>query len=109
MARVVIRNGAEQYWQQVMDSKLQVMLGSMFGCISRIDILLDKALDQRTGQTMYNCTLLVRESGGQKHTLYNRQSDANLAIEGAIARARRAVTRLSRSRATAWGQVSSQQ
>jgi len=96
MARIVIRNGAEEQWQQVMNSKLQIMLGSMFGDISRIEILLDKALDQRTGKTMHNCTLLIRESSGQKHTLYNNQPDANLAIEGAIARARRSLTRLSR-------------
>ena len=108
MARVVIRNNAEEHWLQVIDSKLQVMLGSMLGYVSRIEVLLDKKLDQRTGRTTYCCTLVVRESSGQKHTLYNQQPDANLAIEGAIARARRAVTRLSRSRATAWGQVSSQ-
>jgi hypothetical protein len=103
MARVVIRNDAEPQWQEVMDSKLQIMLGSMFGDISRIEILLDKVADQRLGQSVYNCTLLVRESSGQKHTLHNQQPDANLAIEGAIARARRAVTRLSRARNTSWG------
>ena len=109
MARVVIRNGAEDCWQRVIESKLHVMLGSMLGHVSRVDIALDKASDERTGQATYSCTLMVRESGGQRHTLHSHQPDANLAIEGAIARARRTLTRLSRTRVSTWGQASSQE
>ena len=104
MAKILIRNAAEEHWQQVMDSKLQVMLGSMFGHISRIEITLYKSSDQRNGQSIYNCRLLIRESSGQKHELCNHQPDGNHAVEGAIARGRRALTRLSRPRASAWGQ-----
>jgi ribosome-associated translation inhibitor RaiA len=108
MARIVISNTAEDCWQQVIESKLQIMLGSMLGQVGRVDIALDKSFDKRLGQTIYSCTLMVRESGGQKHMLHNHQADANLAIEGALARARRTLTRLSRSRPASWGQTSSQ-
>jgi|GEM_PF-866864 len=109
MARVVIKNGAEDRWQRVIESKLHVMLGSMLAHVTRVDIALDKSSDQRTGQTTYSCTITVRESGDQRHTLHSHQPDANLAIEGAIARARRTLTRLSRSRASTWGQAPSQE
>jgi hypothetical protein len=51
MTRVVIRNGAEDQWQEVIESKLKVMLGSTLVQVTRIDIAMDKLLDQRTGQS----------------------------------------------------------
>jgi ribosomal protein S5 len=92
----------------VIEAKLQVMLGSLPAHISRLDIEFDSARNERSGQVTYSCKLVVAESNGQPHVIYNQQPDANLAIEGAIARARRAISRLSRARANSWGQASPQ-
>ena len=108
MARILIRNRAEPEWKAAIEAKLQVMLGSMLSDISRIEIDLEKSSGQRGGGVTYGCTLALTESNGERYLLDNYQPDANLAIEGAIARARRAITRLSRVRVSAWGQASAQ-
>ena len=108
MAKILIRNLPESDWRPVIQAKLQVMLGSMLAHISRIEVEFAQAPGQRGGQGAYVCQLHVTEGNGEIHVLYNRQPDANLAIEGAIARARRAITRLSRARVSAWGQASAQ-
>jgi hypothetical protein len=84
------------------------MLGSMLGDINRIDIEFGQIPGYRGGRETFVCKLEVTERNGERYLLYNYQPDANLAIEGAVARARRAITRLSRARVSSWGQVSAQ-
>ena len=107
MAKILIRNRAEPAWKPIIDAKLQVMLGSMLAHINRIDIEFDRSISQCGGVT-YTCTVVLTESRGQRFLLFNQQPDANLAIEGAMARSRRAITRLSRARVNSWGQASAQ-
>lgn len=108
MAKIVIRNRAEPEWMPVLEAKLQLMLGSMLTYISRVEIEFAQTPVQRGSGVTYSCKLEVTEGNGERHLLYNHQPDANLAIEGAIARARRAITRMSRARVNPWGQASSQ-
>lgn len=109
MAKILIRNRVEYDWKPVVEAKLRVMLGSMLGDINRIDIEFSQIPGYRGGGETFACKLALTERNGESYLLYNHQPDANLAIEGAIARARRAMTRLSRARVSAWGQVSAQQ
>lgn len=46
--------------------------------------------------SLYICKLEVTERNGESYVLNNCRPDASLAMEGAIARARRGITRLSR-------------
>jgi hypothetical protein len=108
MAKILIRNRAEPEWRTVIEAKLQVMLGSMLTHISRVEVDLEKSPAQRGSGVTYGCKLVLIESNGERHLLDNYQPDANLAIEGAIARARRSITRLSRARVSTWGQASAQ-
>lgn len=108
MAKILIRDESEGNWEPVIEAKLSVMLGSMLAHISRIDIEFSQIPGYRGGRSTYVCKLEVSERNGESYLLYSYQPDANLAIEGAIARARRAITRLSRARVSAWGQVSVQ-
>ena len=108
MARIVIRNRAEPDWKSVIDGKLHVMLGSMLGHIGRIEIDFGKVPGQRGSQVTYFCRLEVTESNGESYLLHNHQPDAHLAIEGAIARARRSITRATRARVGGWGHASAQ-
>lgn len=108
MAKIVIRNRAEPAWKPVIESKLQVMLGSMLGHIGRIEIDFGEVPGQRGSQLTYICKLEVTETNGERYLLHNHQPDANLAIEGAIARTRRAITRVSRARVGGWGKASAQ-
>ena len=108
MAKILIRNRAEPAWKPIIDAKLQVMLGSMLAYINRIDIEFDRSSSQCGGGVTYTCTVVLTESRGQRFLLFNQQPDANLAIEGAMARSRRAITRLSRARVGSRGRVSAQ-
>ena len=108
MAKILIRNHVEHDWKPLIEAKLQVMLGSMLGDINRIDIEFSQIPGYRGGRETFVCKLEVTERNGERYLLYNYQPDANLAIEGAVARARRAITRLSRARVSSWGQVSAQ-
>ena len=98
MARIVIRNRAETKWQSVIETKLQVMLGSMLAHVSRITVEFDRVVEAREQRVSYACKVVLVESSGERYLLANDQADGNLAIEGAIARARRAITRLGRAR-----------
>lgn len=106
MARILIRDKSEDNWTPVIEAKLHVMLGSMLAHISRIDIEFSQIPGYRGGRPTYLCKLEVTERNGESYLLYNDQPDAYLAIEGAIARARRGITRLSRARVGGWGQAS---
>ena len=98
MSRIIIRNRAETKWNSVIESKLHVMLGSMLANISRISVELDRVVETREQRVSYACKLALVDSSGDKYLLSTDQTDANLAIEGAIARARRAIVRLGRAR-----------
>lgn len=106
MAKLVIRNRAEPRWQPVIEDKLHLMLGSMLAFIARVEVDFDGPAEGRDGQSTYALSLLIVEGNGQRHVQHNSQPDGNMAIEGAIARARRAVTRQRRARAPGWGQAS---
>ncbi len=106
MAKIVIRNRVESEWQPVIEAKLQIMLGSMLAYTSRIDIELDRGVQSRGDRSTYTCKLLLVEDNGERYTLSTDQPDADLAIEGAIARARRAMLR--RARSSGWRQASVQ-
>ena len=98
MSRIIIRNRAETKWNSVIESKLHLMLGSMLANISRISVELDRVVETREQRVSYACKLALVDSSGDKYLLSTDQADANLAIEGAIARARRAIIRLGRAR-----------
>lgn len=98
MSRIIIRNRAESKWNAVIETKLQVMLGSILTNLSRINVELDKVVETREQRGRYACKLALVDSSGEKYLLSTDQTDANLAIEGAIARARRAIIRRGRAR-----------
>ena len=108
MAKIIIRNRIESEWQHVMEAKLQLMLGSMLACTNRIDIELVRGIASQDQSPTYTCKLLLLEDNGERYVLRTDQPDAGLAIEGAIARARRAMIRRSRARTTGWRQQSVQ-
>jgi len=108
MQKLYVRNLAEPEWKQVIEGKLRIMLGSMMVHIIRIDVELNKAVASRNQPTPYRCKLVLVDNHGERYQLHNDQLDAILAIEGAIARARRALTRLSRARAPGRREVSMQ-
>jgi len=106
MTKILIRNRVEPNWRLVIEAKLHLILGSMLASISRLDLDFDRTVKQRDNQVTYGCKIVMTRSNGERYLQLSAQPDANLAIEGAIARARRAVTRLGRARVSAWGQTS---
>jgi ribosome-associated translation inhibitor RaiA len=98
MARLTITNLAAADWQVVIEDRVNLMLGSTMLNIRRIDIefachgLVDDKF--RT----HSCTVVVTEPSGAQLYLRNEQADANEAIDGAVARVRRAVARRMRAR-----------
>lgn len=108
MQKLYVRNMAGPEWNQVIEDKLRIMLGSMMVHIIRIDIELNRTVSSGDQRTPYRCKLVLVDSHGERYQLHNDQLDATLAIEGAIARGRRALTRLSRARAPGRRQASMQ-
>jgi len=96
MAKILIRNRVEHDWKPVIEAKLQVMRGSMLGDINRSDIEFSQIPGYRGGRETFVCKLEVTERNGESYVPNNCRPDASLAMEGAIARARRGITRLSR-------------
>ncbi len=109
MPKVVIRNRAEPEWTPVIKTRLQLMLGSMLVNSSRVEIELWPSPERRGHRLTYGCRLTLTESNGERYLLHNEQPDALLAIEGAIARARRTMTRLKRHGAPGWRETSTVQ
>jgi len=108
MPKVFINNRVDPKWQPIIEAKLHIMLGSMFVNVSRIDVELDRLPDRRNRQETYTFCLVVTDGNGARYEQRNDQPDANLAIEGAIARLRRAITRAKRGRGPGWSQASGQ-
>jgi hypothetical protein len=108
MAKIVIRNRVESEWQPVIEAKLQFMLGSMLAYTSRINIELDRDSQRQDKLATYVCKLLLVEDNGERYVHRTDQPDAELAIEGAIARARRAMLRRSRARTSGRRHASAQ-
>ncbi len=103
MLKTVINNRAEPEWTPVIEARLQIMLGSLLNQVTRIEVDFEHYVEKPAGQAMYSCKLCLTESSGQKYRIFNNQTDAKIAIEGALARARRMITRLSRDRSKTWG------
>lgn len=108
MTKTYINNRAQAKWTPVIESRLQIMLGSMLSHIRRIDIEFIGEVEQPGVQTIYCCKLTLLEVGGEEFLLRYSQADGSIAIEGAFARARRAMTRLSRVRGNVWNRFSEQ-
>jgi len=106
MRKTTIKNRAEPEWTPVIETKLQIMLGSMLAHISRVDVEFDRDAKSRQQYVTYSCKLALTEASGEKYLVCSDQPGADIAIEGAIARARRAMTRRSRARAPGWRQAS---
>ena len=98
MVKIVIKNRAEEKWHVVIAEKLQFILGSMLAYTTRIDVEFDKVSHIDGKWITYTCKLSLHDDNGDRHVLCNGQPDGDLAIEGAIARAKRVMVRRSRSR-----------
>lgn len=108
MAKITISNRAQPEWEPAIDAKLQLVLGSVRAPINRLDIEFERFTCRRGGLSTCTCTSVLTAGNGQITLPFNQQPDANLAIEGAIAGARRAITRLSLTRAGNRCQASAQ-
>ena len=97
MPRVTINNRAAPQWDAVIESRVSVVLGSVFIRIARLDIEFDQGV--RGSPEAYSCKLRLTESKGATQQIRNDQSDGAMAIEGALGRARRALIRAKRDRA----------
>jgi hypothetical protein len=108
MSKLTIRNHAQPEWEAVIEASALFMLGSLVTRTRRIEIELENRESPGGQYPAYTCKVIVVENSGEKLVLHNQQPDGHRAIEGAMARARRAITRLSRSRQGGWNQVSTQ-
>jgi hypothetical protein len=108
MAKIVIRNQVEPQLQPVIEAKLQIMLGSMLAYTSRVEIELDRDSQSHGKRPTYTCSLSLLEDNGERYALRTDQPDAELAVEGAVARVRRAMVRRSRARIPGRRQASAQ-
>jgi hypothetical protein len=104
MPRVTINNRAEPQWDTIIESRVSVMLGSVFTRIARLEIDFDYGV--HGAADAYTCQLRVTESEGTRQLIRNDQPDGAMAIEGALGRARRSLIRAKRDRAPAHRQVS---
>jgi hypothetical protein len=100
MSNLVIRNYAESQWDSVLESQVRLGLGSISATSSRVEIELHQAPGQNCA---FTCQLLVLLANGEKHQFANTQPGADTAVEGVIARARRAMVRRGLMRASAEG------
>ncbi len=90
MTKIVITNHAEPDWKPVIEAKLQIMLGSMLAYASRIDIRFDRIIHKHSKRATYTCKLILVEDNGERYAVHSDQPNGEMAIEGAIARTRRA-------------------
>ena len=103
MARMTITNRAAADWQAIIEDRVSLMLGSALVNIRRIDIDFDSHEQGDDQCRTHSFCIVLTEASGAQVCLRNEQVDANDAIEGGLARARRVVvrrkwTRLSRQR-----------
>jgi hypothetical protein len=108
MSKLTIRNHAQPEWDAVIEASARFMLGALVTRARRIEVELDHRDSPGGHYPAYTCKVIVVESSGERLVLHNQQPDGRRAIEGAMARARRAITRLSRSRQGGWNQASTQ-
>ena len=108
MVKIVISNRAELKWDTVIEKKLQIILGSMLAYTTRIDIELDRVSHRDIKWIIYACRLSLEDDHGNRYVLRNDQPDGDVAIEGAIARAKRVMVRRNRARASGWRAASMQ-
>ena len=108
MAKIIIKNRAEAKWDTVIEEKLQFILGSMLAYTTRIDIELNRVSHRDIKWITYACKLSLEDDHGNRYVLRNDQPDGDVAIEGAIARAKRVMVRRSRTRASGWRAASMQ-
>jgi len=107
MSKLVIHNEAQPEWTQVIDAKVTFMLDSMMHNFRRVEISFSgRGRTTEGSYSAYICTLVITETSGVRHELHNEQPDPNVAIEGALARGRRSMTRTRRVRNTGWRQAS---
>jgi len=110
MSKLVIHNEAQPERTQQIDGKVTFMLGSMMHNVPRVEISFSGRGKTNEGNySAYVCTLVIIENSGLRHELHNEQPDPNNALEGALARGRRSMTRTRRARNTGWRQASARQ
>ena len=102
MAKLIIRNTLQPEWSALIEARLRFMLGSILTNIQRVEVDFISSNGPAGQNSAYTCMVVVIEHSGERHELHNQQPNPHLAIEGAIARARRAMTRIKRSRSNGW-------
>ena len=103
MRKILIKNRAEPEWTSIIEARLRLMLGSMLGHINQLEVEFDVTDDDVFEQKNYSCKLTLVDGTGERLLFRNHQTDGNLAIDSATARARRSIVRLKRSRGpTRW-------
>ena len=90
MSKLTIRNYAAPQWTSVLESRARLGLGSILANSRRVEIELREGAPTNT---TFTCSLSVILTNGDKHKLTNTQPKAGIAIDGVIARTRRAVNR----------------
>lgn len=93
MPKLTILNRAQPEWDVIIETNLRVMLGSILAGLGRIDVEFDAYSDDRGHGAAYRCQLVMTELSGAKHLLENIQPDGKRAIEGALSRGRRLMSR----------------
>lgn len=90
MSKMAIRNCAQAQWSSVLEARAALGLGSLPAISHRIDIELHQAPGK---DGVFTCSISVMMNNGDTHNLHNTQPNAVAAIDGVIARARRAIAR----------------
>lgn len=90
MSKLIIRNYVVGIGDNVLESRIRSGLGSILAHSRRVQI----ELHQEDGESSaYTCKLLFVKGNGSRYALSNTQPNAEIAIDGALARARRAMIR----------------
>ena len=90
MSKLVIKNSAAPHWTQVLESRASIGLGSLLAQSRRVDIELHR---NAPDSGPFTCSLTYVLGNGSKQTLSNTQPQADMAIDGVLARARRTLQR----------------
>ena len=102
MAKLIIRNVAHPQWTAVIEERVRFVLGSILTNVRRLEIYFDRCRGRSINQCAYTCQLVVIDRAGRRRVLHNQQMDPGDAIDGVLARTRRALTRQQRGYHPGW-------
>ena len=93
MATISISNTAEPVLDELIQSRIYVMLGSSMASLKIVEVNIEKCEQRGQNAEIFRCDLRVLEVGGKWHLVSTQQQNVIRAVEGSLTRLRRSLQR----------------